>query len=140
MENRGITRRPMLSMDIAALCRKTARFAVTSFSCWLAVIIIGMASPVRAQEGTNINGLQGLPTLSNPNPPGGWDAAGAAAHSNSVVANSGGANITVYNVRVVDANDNPISVTPGVPFFVEVDWEYDNPSCTNYTVSRVING
>jgi hypothetical protein len=127
-------------MDIAVLCRKTTRFVVTSIGCWLAAIILWMASPMRAQEGTDINGLQGLRTLSNPSQPGGWDAAGAAAHSNSVVANSGGANITVYNVRIVDANDNPISVTPGVPFFVEVDWEYDNPSCTNYTIYRVVNG
>jgi len=40
----------------------------------------------------------------------------------------------------VDANDNPITATAGVPFWVEVDYDYFNPVCTYYTLARVVNG
>ena len=33
----------------------------------------------------------------------------------------------VTAVKVVDANPaTPISVTPGIPFWVEIDWQYNN--------------
>ncbi len=49
-------------------------------------------------------------------------------------------NIIVTAIKIVDVNDNPITVTAGLPFWVEVDYEYDNPVCTSYTIARVVNG
>jgi hypothetical protein len=49
-------------------------------------------------------------------------------------------NIVVTAIKIVDVNDNPITATAGVPFFVEVDYKYVNPVCTAYTISRAVNG
>jgi hypothetical protein len=53
---------------------------------------------------------------------------------------TGAPSIQITGVEVVDIDDNPITVTAGVPFWVEIDWEYDNPNCDNYTLSRAVNG
>jgi hypothetical protein len=31
-------------------------------------------------------------------------------------------NLTITGVRIVDANDNPITPVAGQPFYVEIDW------------------
>ena len=85
-------------------------------------------------------GLSGIPTPWSAKQPGGWDAAAAAAAAGRPRPNTGQPNLIATGIRIVDANDNPISPTPGVPFWVEIDWEYDNPVCTSYTLMRVVNG
>lgn len=126
-------------MNITVLNRKETKSAVVGISCGIAAIVLSITSLVHAQEGPHecYVGPRHSHAMESKSSSG-WDAAGAARHN--PVPNTGSPGIDVYAVRVVDANDNPISVTPGVPFWVEVDWEYDNPSCTNYTISRVVNG
>jgi len=106
---------------------------------WAAAIVFAAAWCSFAQPGpTNVDWLRGIPPRKSPNHPGGWDAAGAA--ESKAFPKTGGPSFEVYDVKIVDINDNPITITPGVPFYVEVDWEYDNPTCDNYTISRVVNG
>jgi hypothetical protein len=114
---------------------KTARIRIA----WLAApIIVGMAWHARAQEGpANALWSQGVPAPWNSSHPGGWNSAAAGPKP---APYAGGSSIQVTAAKVVDANDNPISVTPGVPFWVEIDWQYTNPNCTNYTLMRVVNG
>jgi hypothetical protein len=83
--------------------------------------------------------LQGIPAPWNSSHPGGWNQSAAAAGSKPL-PQTGGPSIQVTGVRIVDGNDNPITVTPGVPFWVEIDWEYNNPNCNSYTLERVVNG
>jgi CARDB len=49
-------------------------------------------------------------------------------------------NLRVTGIKIVDVNDKPIVPVAGQPFFVEIDWSYSNPVCTNYTLTRVVNG
>jgi hypothetical protein len=53
---------------------------------------------------------------------------------------SAATDIIVTAIKLVDGNFNPITPTVGVPFYVEVDYDYDNPVCTDYTISRIVNG
>ncbi|HUC86491.1 MAG TPA: S8 family serine peptidase [Candidatus Acidoferrales bacterium] len=108
------------------------------YSIGIGIALAGDTSPQMGP--TNVDWSQGIPAPWNSSHPGGWDAAAAAAAGNRPRPKTGGASIQVTAVKTVDGNDNPLTVTPGVPFWVEVDWEYDNPSCTNYTVQRVVNG
>ena len=108
---------------------------------WAAGTILAGAYRAAGQAGpANLLWSQGTPAPWTSSHPGGWDSAGAAAAGSRPHPKTGNPSFQVTAVKVVDANDNPITVTPGVPFWVEVDWEYDNPVCTNYTLSRVVNG
>ena len=86
---------------------------------------------------TTTPGLQGVPAPWSSSHPGGWSSTAAGARP---VPQTGGPSMQVTAVKVVDGNDNPLSVAPGVPFWVEIDWQYTNPDCTNYTLMRVVNG
>ena len=110
-------------------------------SLWIvATTAIAGAFCARAEdEPGGVPGLQGIPAPWQSSDPGGWDSAAAAAGPKPL-PETGGATMQVTAVKVVDGNDNPISVTPGVPFWVEIDWQYTNPNCTNYTLMRVVNG
>ena len=87
-----------------------------------------------------LNDLNGIPVPWFTNQPGGWDAAAAARAAGRPQPRTVQPNLIATGIRIVDGNDNPISPTPGVPFWVEIDWEYDNPVCTSYTLMRVVNG
>lgn len=49
-------------------------------------------------------------------------------------------NLHVTGVKVTDSAGNTITPMAGEPFFVEVAWNYANPVCTDYTITRVVNG
>jgi hypothetical protein len=108
---------------------------------WTEAIIFAVACSSWGQQGpTNVDWLRGIPAPWNSSHPGGRKSAPAKAAGSKPVPEAGGQpSIEVTDVRIVDDNDNPISVTPGTPFWVEIDWEYDNPTCANYTLSRVVN-
>jgi hypothetical protein len=104
------------------------------------VLAMALADSLRAQNGPANGQLsQGVPAPWYSSHPGGWDSRAAAAGPQPSPP-TGNPIIQVTAVKVVDVNDNPIAVTPGVPFWVEVDWQYTNPDCTNYTIMRVVNG
>jgi hypothetical protein len=84
--------------------------------------------------------LRGIPQPWFSKQPGGWNYSAAVAAAGQLPPPAGPPNLYVTGIRIVDGNDNPISVNAGVPFWVEIDWSYDNPVCTNYTLSRVVNG
>src|SRR5580658_2452390 len=90
----------------------------------------------------SVNGLQGVPS----SPRSGGGAGGSSPHRPSILPpHKGpypqtGPHFLIDGFYIVDGNDNSINVTPGVPFWVEIDWEYDNPTCADYTLSRVVNG
>ncbi len=108
---------------------------------WVAAIVFASTWCSFGQAGpANIDWLRGIPLPWNTNHSGGWDSAGVATAGARAFPKTGGPSFEVTGVKVVDVNDNPITVTPGVPFYIEVDWEYDNPTCGNYTISRVVNG
>ena len=120
-----MTQRPILHIFILAV----------AFAMAMAMV----ATSARAEDGpVNLPLSQGVPAPWQSSHPGGWDAIAAA--KSSPVPQVGGATMQITAVKVVDGNDNPISVTPGVPFWVEIDWQYNNPNCTNYTLMRVVNG
>src|SRR3984957_2220152 len=48
--------------------------------------------------------------------------------------------ITVTAIKIVAPNGDVTNAVAGAPFFVQVDYNYDNPSCTDYTIQRVVNG
>jgi len=110
--------------------------------------VLGQGSELADQRQMNFNnppaggsnGLSGIPSPWFSNQPGGWDYSAEAAAAGLTRPKTSTPNLFVTAIRVVDANDNPISPTPGVPFWVEIDWEYDNPVCANYTLMRVVNG
>jgi hypothetical protein len=49
-------------------------------------------------------------------------------------------NLRITSVQIVDESGDPISPVAGEEFFVRVDYDYDNPVCTAYTISRTVNG
>ena len=110
-------------------------------SIWMvATLAVAVNFCARAEDGPAVvPGLQGIPAPWQSSHPGGRDSA-AAAVGPKPMPKTGGATMQVTAVKVVDGNDNPISVTPGMPFWVEIDYEYNNPDCTNYTLMRVVNG
>lgn len=86
-------------------------------------------------------GEEGIPTLWHSSHPGGHDLAAPAAHAAGAgLPLTSEPSFSVTAIKTVDANDNPLTPTAGVPFWVEVDFEYNNPVCTDYTIQRVVNG
>jgi hypothetical protein len=47
---------------------------------------------------------------------------------------------TVTGIKLTDGSGDLITPTAGMPFFVEVTYNYANPVCSNYTIQRVVNG
>jgi hypothetical protein len=47
---------------------------------------------------------------------------------------------TVTGIKIIAPNGSQTNAVAGVPFFVEVDYDYANPVTTNYTIERVVNG
>jgi hypothetical protein len=47
---------------------------------------------------------------------------------------------TVTGIQIIDSDGQSFSPTAGVPFFVGFTYQYVNPVCSNYTVTRVVNG
>ena len=115
--------------------KTSLKFVVASFYC--VAFLLSFCAEASADFS---NGLSGIPAPWFTNQPGGWDAAAAAAAAGKPRPKTGQPNLIATGIRIVDANDNSISPAPGVPFWVEIDWEYDNPVCTNYTLMRVVNG
>ncbi len=114
----------------------------------MAFLAAAQASGQEAAEPKGLTGLQGIPLPWYSSQPGGWDKAAAAAHASNSLSqpqmphpNSPGApDLRATGIVIVDGSANPIAATAGVPFWVEIDYEYDNPVCTDYTLARVVNG
>lgn len=49
-------------------------------------------------------------------------------------------NLAVLSASVTDGAGNAFIPEAGEPFFVRIDYEYDNPVCTPYTIERTVNG
>ena len=117
------------------------RFNCISIRARAVGMILAAVGRASGQEGpANVYWSEGAPAPWSSSHPGGWDAAAAAAAASRPHPKTGGPSFQVTAVKIVDGNDTPLTVTPGVPFWVEIDWEYINPVCTNYTLSRVVNG
>jgi hypothetical protein len=48
--------------------------------------------------------------------------------------------LKVTAIKIIAPNGAVTNAVAGAPFFVQVDYNYDNPVCTDYTIERVVNG
>ncbi len=48
--------------------------------------------------------------------------------------------LAVTSIKILAPNGSQTNTVAGAPFFVQVNYNYDNPVCTNYTVEFVVNG
>jgi hypothetical protein len=48
--------------------------------------------------------------------------------------------IKVTAIKITAPNGDVTNAVAGAPFLVQVDYNYDNPVCTDYTIQRVVNG
>jgi len=47
---------------------------------------------------------------------------------------------TVTGIKIIAPDGSQTNAVAGAPFFVQVDYNYANPVCTDYTIQRVVNG
>ncbi|MGO8701733.1 MAG: S8 family peptidase [Limisphaerales bacterium] len=54
--------------------------------------------------------------------------------------NAAAPEFTVTGIKIIAPDGSQTNAVAGAPFFVQVDYDYDNPVKTDYTIERVVNG